>query len=190
MKYRIFLAFAALVALTACNKTDDNYVKNSQTPAKTWLTCTMVIAPEALNSFDFFAKYYDADGQVQSEQVTDWKDSQEQLSIYNTTPVKVWTKTVTVTKFPATLGLLFEAKPKEGIDTNAAYTWAWAYKRDFKVVNASNGVLYTDPQIGEGRTFNASEGRLEEYLNNGMGKLFNCIYTIQSNGTFTTSQWQ
>ena len=190
MKHRIIWAVAALVVLTACTKEEKNPV-NSNVIAKASMGCTLKVATEALNSFDFFVKYYDADGKEKSEQVVDWKDSKENLtSLYLSQPAKEWTKTVAVTKFPATLGLFFEAKPKDGIDTNAAYEWLWSYRRVFNTTNAAGGVLYSDPNLGSESHFAVLEGKLEEDFNAGRGRLLNIIYTIQGDGTITTSKWQ
>lgn len=190
MKYRIILAVVALVVLTACTKEEKDSV-NSNVIAKASMECTLMVATEALNSFDFFVKYYDADGKEKSEQLVDWKDSKEKLTLFDISqPAKEWTKTVTVSEFPATLGLFFEAKPKDGIDTNAAYEWLWGYRRVFNTTKATGGVLYSDPDLGSESRFAVQEGKLEEALNAGRGRLLNFIYTVQSGGTITTGKWQ
>lgn len=185
----LMCGFVLTTGFTACGDDDENYQKNSNIPTKTSMDCTLKVDAEALNSFDFFVSYYDDNGKVQTEQMV-WKDSKTNLEVINLSkPAKEWKKTVTITKLPSTLGLLFEVKPKAGIDTNAGYNWLWGYNMILMAMNANGGVI-TDKMWGHENIFTIPEGMFEEIFNNGRGGLLNEIYTFQSNGAITTSKWE
>lgn len=74
------------------------------------MDCILKISAESLVSFDFFVKYYNAEGTIQSEKVA-WTDAASENGI----EYKQWKKLVT-TSLPSTLGMYFEIKPKEDID--------------------------------------------------------------------------
>lgn len=185
MKLRIILAAAALMALTAC--TTEGTVKRQKT-AKVEMICTLKVAAEVPNSYDFFVKYYDADGNIQSEQIV-WKDSPKNIVYIESEPAKEWTKTVSTTKLPATLGLFFEVKSKDGVDLNAADEWVWGNNVLFRASNSTGGVFLTIPRIAES-VFKVGKDQQEENPKAVESVLFNSIFAFQSDGTYTESMWQ
>lgn len=66
------------------------------------MDCILKISAESLVSFDFFVKYYNAEGTIQSEKVV-WTDAASENGI----EYKQWKKLVT-TSLPSTLGMYFE----------------------------------------------------------------------------------
>ena len=119
------------IVFTACGSDDDNDTKpQKDLPA----TCEMVVKlltdDETLTSFDFYFKYYDANGQVQSEKVV----FDEKLTSLGQ---RSYSKKVTA-KLPAMLGGLYEAKLKDGVDLSVKHTYSRGYEIRFASYTAAN----------------------------------------------------
>ena len=160
---------------TACSKSNNND-PIVIIPAKTTMSCTLKVESNALNSFDFFASYYDNNGKVQTIQVP-WVDSKTELVLINkSAPAKEWTIDVARTKLPATHGVLFKVKPKE---VNMVY-----YGMD-----ARDGVII-DKNWSNESSFNIPEGKMDETFKSGEVILLNNLVTFQTDGSLTNGKWQ
>ena len=116
---------------TACGSDDDDNdnKKPVDAPTSGVMDCTLYTTDESLASFDYYVKYYDESGKIQSEKVV-WSDQTNQQG------KRTWTKKV-VAKLPATLGILFEIKAKDGLDPNGQYILSRGYDITFTSKTAS-----------------------------------------------------
>ena len=170
---------------TACSSSDDddNTKKPDQdAPATGVMECTLYTNDESLASFDFFVKYYDDNGLMQSEKVA-W-DNQ-----LNNQGLRTWTKKV-VAKLPATLGILFEIKAKDGIDLEGQYRLTSGYNVTFASYTASGKIIDSYTPASSFESIQNRKGMLEEALKD-LSNHLNIIYKYDSNGKGAgTSKWE
>ena len=167
---------------TACGSDDDdNNKKPEDAPASGVMECVLYTTDESLASFDFYVKYYDENGQIQSEKVA-WSDQT------NKDGLRTWTKKV-VAKLPATLGALFEIKAKDGLDPDGQYILARGFNITFASFTASGNVIDTYTPMGYYASSRNKKGMLEDFIRE-EGRPLNIIYKYDINGIGAgTSQW-
>ena len=167
---------------TACSSDDDdnNSKKEKDAPATARMECKLYTSDESLASFDFYVKYYDANGQVQSEKIT-WSDKLDELNR------RTWTMNVTA-KLPATLGVLFEVKAKDGIDYNAKHVLARGFDITFSSYTASNYNIEFYKPASSYKSSGVKAGELESALVE-YGQVVNIIEKYDTNGKGTVSTW-
>ncbi len=190
---RLIAAFAAVLCcamtttvFTACGGDDDDNgnKKPVDAPTSGEMDCTLYTSDESLASFDFYVKYYDESGNLQSEQVV-WsgKTTMDGLS------VRTWTKKV-VAKLPATLGILFEAKAKDGLDPNGQYILSRGYDITFTSKTASGNRIDISPLNKNYSSSRNKVSMLEEVLKE-KGRPLDIIYKFDVNGKGTkTGTWE
>ena len=169
---------------TACSSSDDddNNKKSEQDATKYGvMECTLYTSDESLASFDFFVKYYDDNGQVQSEKVA-WDEKLDSEGL------RTWTKIVTA-KLPATLGVFFEMKPKDGIDPEAQHIFAGGYRMFFRSTTSTNKVISSYGPIGDYKSSGNKKGEFEDALKK-HSCVLDIIYQYDINGKGTASKWE
>ena len=179
----LFCAMTTTV-FTACGSDDDDNdnKKPVDAPTSGVMDCTLYTTDESLASFDYYVKYYDESGKIQSEKVV-WSDQTNQQG------KRTWTKKV-VAKLPATLGILFEIKAKDGLDPNGQYILSRGYKIEFMSLTASGKTIDTYIPIAFDETSRNKAGMLEEMLEE-KGRPLDIIYKYDVNGKGTgTSKWE
>jgi hypothetical protein len=171
---------------TACSSDDgdNNNKKPVDPPTSGEMECKLYTTDESLASFDFYVKYYDESGNIQSEKLV-WTDQTNLDDVI----VRVWTKKV-VAKLPATLGILFEIKAKDGLDPNGQYILSRGYDITFTSKTASGNridIFAPNKKFSSGRN---SVGMLEEVLKE-KGRPLDIIYKFDANGKgLGTSKWE
>jgi hypothetical protein len=187
---KILMTWAAVLCcamtttvFTACNNDDDNN-KPVDAPATGEMECKLYTTDESLASFDYYVKYYDESGNIQSEKLV-WTDQTNLDDVI----VRVWKKKV-VAKLPATLGILFEAKAKDGLDPNGQYILSRGY--DIQFISFTESGKSIDMFIPTGRYNSLGikgselEDKLKEY-----GRPLDIIYKYDINGKGTkTDTWE
>ncbi len=169
---------------TSCGGDDDNG-NNNQPPVDVAVSaemeCALYTTEQSLAAFDFYVKYYDENGNIQSEKVV-WSEQN------NADGKREWTKKV-VQKLPATLGVLFEIKPKDGIDLNAQYIISRGY--DIKITSRTASGKAIDQYIGkDDRSFRNRPGLLMDILRT-EGRPLDIILNYNANGIRVgSSTWQ
>ncbi len=167
---------------TACGSDDDDNNKPVDVPATGEMKCTLFTSDESLASFEYYVKYYDESGKIQSEKVV-WSDQTNQQGL------RTWTKNV-VAKLPATLGILFEIKAKDGLDPNTQYIQSCGYNIQFMSLTASGKSIDLYNPSGRENTFGVKGSELEDKLKE-YGRPLNIIYKYDINGNGTgTSKWE
>ena len=170
------------IVFTACGSSDDDdNNKQSEQDATKYgvMECTLYTSDESLASFDFFVKYYDDNGQVQSEKVT-WDEK------LNSQGLRTWTKKSTA-KLPATFGVLFEMKPKDGIDPAAQHIFAGGYNMFFRSTTSTDKVISSYGPIADYKSSRNKKGEFEDALKENSCVL-NIIYQYDINGKGTASK--
>ena len=171
---------------TACSSDDgdNNNKKPVDLPTSGEMECKLYTTDESLASFDFYVKYYDESGNIQSEKLV-WTDQTNLDDVI----VRVWKKKV-VAKLPATLGILFEAKAKDGLDPNGQYILSRGY--DIQFISFTESGKSIDMYIPTGRYNSLGikgselEDKLKEY-----GRPLDIIYKFDANGKgLGTSKWE
>ncbi len=190
---RLIAAFAAVLCcamtttvFTACGGDDDDNgnKKPVDAPTSGEMDCTLYTSDESLASFDFYVKYYDESGNIQSEKVV-WS-GQTNLDGLS---VRTWTKKV-VAKLPATLGILFEIKAKDGLDPNGQYILSRGYNITFTSKTASGNPIETTIPNKRYESNRNKVGMLEEMLKE-VGRPLDIIYKYDVNGKGTgPSKWE
>jgi len=170
---------------TACSSDDDNNNKKPVDPPATGeMECKLYTTDESLASFDYYVKYYDESGNIQSEKLV-WTDQTNLDDVI----VRVWKKKV-VTKLPATLGILFEAKAKDGLDPNGQYILSRGYDITFTSKTASGNPIDISPLNKNYSSSRNKVGMLEEALKE-KGRPLDIIYKFDVNGKAAgTSTWE
>ena len=170
---------------TACSSDDDDDDNNPvDAPTSGEMECTLYTSDESLDSFDFYVKYYDESGNIQSEKVV-WTDK----TYLDNLPVRKWTKKV-VAKLPATLGILFEIKEKDGLDPNGQYILSRGYDITFTSKTASGKRIDISTPNKNYKSNRNKVGLLKEMLKEN-GRALDIIYKFDVNGkTAGTSKWE
>ena len=165
---------------TACGDDDDDNTKKPQdTPATCAMDCTLYTDDETLVNFDFNVKYYDENGQVQSEKPT-WEPA-------NSEGYRTWKKKVTA-KLPASLGVLLEINAKDGLDMQKKYRITTGQKMVFTSYTTSGVLIDSYIPTYAIESLQNKEGLLEAYLNE-HSKAVDILCKYDSNGKPTTSKW-
>jgi hypothetical protein len=168
---------------TACSSDDDDNNKTSGQDATVTgeMECTLYTSDESLASFDFFVKYYDDNGQVQSEKVA-WDEKLDSQGL------RTWTKKVKA-KLPAKLGVLFEMKPKDGIDPEGQHIFARGYNIFIMSKTSSDKVISSYGPMSKYISSRNKKGEFEDALKE-HGRILDILYQFDSNGKGTASKWE
>ena len=190
---KFFITLAAVLCcamtttiFTACSSDDgdNNNKKPVDPPTSGEMECKLYTTDESLASFDFYVKYYDESGNIQSEKLV-WTDQTN----LNDVIVRVWTKKV-VAKLPATLGILFEIKAKDGLDPNGQYILSCGYDITFTSKTASGNRIDISPLNKNYSSGRNKVGMFEEALKENARPL-DIIYKYDVNGKGTgPSKWE
>lgn len=197
---KFFLMLAAVLCYLVIAKTftscTTEIVSNEPLPDNTPVTsaqmeCVLQIAEVSLVSFDFFVRYYDADGNEKSEKVV-WTDIEKQSA--SGIKYKQWTKTVTAA-LPTTLGMFFEMKPREDIDlSDPNHLHSYSYKQELTISSVrQSGATYQFKQTPAGHSASIKSSNIQGFFSNDQkpGVFANIIVTFDKNGNITrTKEWQ
>ena len=178
---KLLMMFAAVLCcamtttvITACGSDDDDDTKPDQDVAVAALMdYKFTTSQEMLQSFDLTIDYYDANGNVQTEQFTTTE----------------WKKSVKSTKFPAKLGARLKAKLKSGVDPNSRIKVDYGYAYHGYSVNAKDQVLgiMVSGDISESSTI--SIGQVNAWLDEHSDGLVKYLFTFDTKGIPTDTNW-
>ena len=159
----------------ACSDDDDNDSADKTKAVAAVMNCKMDVSDDILAALDLTVEFYDADGKVQSEKMTQ----------------KVWEKEIR-TKLPATLGARLKAKLKPDFDVTSGqkFVFAFGYSYSGYGVNAADEVVPT-PLIKAGersKTLKADE--IAEWLESQPDGIVAYLYTFDASGNATDATWQ
>ena len=164
---------------TACGSDDDDkdapkpVVDNS--PVAVVMNYEVGTTQATLNIMDIVIEYYDADGKIQNEALTQ----------------ESWKKTVQH-KLPATVGLHMKAQLKAGFDPDGSEEVKISFERSFNGYTLSatgdkTPISYNDTQAtGVGTKSNKFSGWLTEESDN----ILPVLYIYDDKGQYSTGTWK
>lgn len=164
---------AMMYLLSSCNKP-----VNPPTPEKKLeaeMTYKFRVNAKIRSCFDVTIEYYDADGQVKSEQVTDEGSFEKKVR----------------TKLPCKLGMRVLLQVKEGQDVNTMRPLAGAYTYDVMgyVVDDDDYVVSDVAQESKEVSFTIAEGKVAEWYEENKNGLVSILYAFKEDKTFSRIEW-
>ena len=155
---------------TSCGDDDnDEKTVTDDSPVAVELQYSLKVTDQMLDAMKLTAEYYDASGQLQSEQVT----------------AEQWTKTIKP-RIPASIGLRLKAVMKDGANVdgissfNLTQNWAISYTK----VSASGKQLGTGMEKDAVSATMAGD-KVAAYLDKKGNVLVNVNYDVDDKGQFT-----
>ena len=161
---------------TACGSDDDNNKPvTDTTPVAAVMDYKLETTDAMLATFDLTIEYYDADGKVQTEKMTQ----------------KSWTKKVRA-KLPATLGARLKAQLKAGVDVSTQEKVTVAYGYNFMGYAVSATDLVVGDAVGHGTntTLDMKGEKVNEWLEQHADGIVKFLYVFDAKGLPTNSSWQ
>ena len=180
--FSVFMALCAMTTLfTSCGGDDAPQQDPQYTPATARLACALLTDDATLVNFDFYVKWYDANGEVKSEKVV-WNEQKDNAGH------RICVKDVTA-KLPATLGVYCEMKLKDGVAPQAIYHIAHGYNYSFNSYTVSGGIINTGG-LGDYTEYEVDEAELAMLVSKSLLKFYNEVYQFDSKGGWSKSTWQ
>lgn len=145
---------------------------------------------ETLKAFDFFVKYYDANGEIQNKKVT-WTDIKENVkNDFSTRLDKEWSIEVT-TGLPSTLGFWIDAKPRTDVEFNDPEQLYELRIAGTCTIYSSreSGNKYKEASDDNNSTAHISAKRFEKRFASDL-PFINILCTFDKNGDLTKSKWE
>ena len=162
---------------TACGSDDDdnNTPVDNTTPVASVMDYSLTVGDDMFNYLDLTVEYYDANGKVQTEPMTQ----------------KTWTKKVSA-KLPATLGARLKAQLKFGVDvsTQEKVTVSYGYNYMGYAVSATDKVVSDVVSHGNSSSLDMRGEKVSEWLERHADGLVKFLYVFDANGQPTSSSWQ
>ena len=172
-----FCCAMTMTVFTACGSDDDdNYnPAGDTTPVGAVMEYSLETSDAMLATFDLTIEYYDANGKVQTEQMT----------------AKSWKKNVKA-KLPATLGARLKAQLKSGVDvsTQEKVTVSYGYNYMGYAVSATDKVVSDVVSHGNSSSLDMKGEKVSEWLERHADGLVKFLYVFAANGQPTSSSWQ
>jgi len=162
---------------TACGSDDEenNNPASDTTPVAAVMDYTLTVGDDMVNYLDLTVDYYDADGKVQTEPMTQ----------------KTWTKKVSA-KLPATLGARLKAQLKSGVDvsTQEKVSVAYGYNYMGYAVSATDKVVSDIVSHGTSTSLDMKGEKVSEWLERHADGLVKFLFVFDAKGQPKSSSWQ
>lgn len=174
----LMLLMMTAVALTGCGSDDDdnNTPKpDDTTPVAAVMDYSLTVGDDMLSLLNLTIEYYDADGKVQTEPLTQ----------------KSWKKSVRA-KLPATLGVRLKMQLKDGADpaSLAQFTAAYGYSYNGYAVSATDKVVGNVVNSGTDQTLAMQGDKVTTWMERHADGLVKFLYAFTANGQAVSSSWQ
>ena len=175
----LWAVLAAMCIFTTCGGDDDpdngtpNNPDNDSKLVAAAMNVSLTVGDDMFNYLDLTVEYYDADGKVQSEQLTE----------------KTWKKSMQA-KLPATLGARLKGRLKNGVDPTSiemfreSLTFAYGYY----CLNASGKDSNTFAD-GSKPDFSLEGYKLPDWIEKHGDNIVKVLYVFDANGKATESNW-
>ena len=163
------------VLFTACNKDNGGQTPEEDTkPAYAIMDYALTVGDDMLSALNLTIEYYDADGKVKTEQMTQ----------------KSWTKKVKA-KLPVTLGIRLKAQLKEGVDVSTweKFTASYGYNYNGYAVSASDLVVGNIVAHGTESTLAMKGDKVSEWLERHADGLVKFAFDFAEGGQATSRSW-
>ena len=162
--------------MTACSSSDDDGGKTSSNdPVAATMDYVLTTSNEMLDILDVTIEYYDENGKVQTEKMTNPE----------------WKKTVRA-KLPATLGARMKGQLKDGVDvtTIASFKASYGYSYMGYAVNANNQAVGAVQSNSSSSNLTMKGEKIPEFLNDKKAGIVKFLFTFDTKGNSTSASWQ
>ena len=170
----VFCCAMTMTVFTACGDDDDKPYIDNKKPVAVSMNYAFETTSETLNVFDLTIEYYDANGTVQTEQMTNTQ----------------WQKSLR-TKIPTTVGARLLIKLKDGVDVASMEKVTVSYGYEYKghPVSADNSVAGTVIGGSSGTNLTMKGDNVSEYLAKHSDGLVKYLYKYASDGNAESGSW-
>ena len=170
----VMCAITMSIMFTACGGDDDDNPNNENTPVEVVMLYSLSSNEEMRNLLDITIEYYDADGNVQTEMMTE----------------DVWSREIR-TKLPATLGTHVNYQLKDGIDINTVGNpvFTYGYELNGSAKNSKGKTICGSVFKKSGASIRLKEGKLPDWLARHSNSLVNFRFDYDVNGKVTEGSW-
>lgn len=174
----LMLLMMTAVALTGCGSDDADTgtpKPDDTTPVAAVMDYSLTVGDDMLSLLNLTIEYYDADGKVQTEPLTQ----------------KSWKKSVRA-KLPATLGVRLKMQLKDGADPAnlAQFTAAYGYSYEGYAVSATDKVVGNVVSSGTDQTLAMQGDKVTTWMERHADGLVKFLYAFTANGQAVSSSWQ
>lgn len=163
--------------MTACSSSsdDDGGKTSSNDPVAATMDYVLTTSNEMLDILDVTIEYYDENGKVQTEKMTNPE----------------WKKTVRA-KLPATLGARMKGQLKDGVDvtTIASFKASYGYSYMGYAVNANNQAVGAVQSNSSSSNLTMKGEKIPEFLNDKKAGIVKFLFTFDTKGNSTSASWQ
>ena len=162
--------------VTACGDDEGNTKYAADvTPAAEKMDYILTTSDEMLNTLNLTVEYYDANGSIQSEQMTQTE----------------WKKTVRA-KLPATHGLRLKMQVKNGVDVKSIATFRAMvnFLASYDTMNSGDGVVVKGTTITKQFTLDMPGGSIPYWVEQHANGIVSILYTFDMEGKETKGTWQ
>lgn len=172
----VMCAIVLTTVFTFCSKDDDdNKTTDDNKPTAAVMDYSLTVGDDMFNYLDLTVEYYDANGKVQSEQMTE----------------KTWKKTVQA-NLPATLGARLKMQVKSSVNpaTLEKFTEDVKYSYSVNPVNARGIELSGGKGYSNHPTLDMPDDKVTDWVERHADGLVKFLYVFDANGLVTESSWQ
>ncbi len=173
----VFCCAMGLTMFTACGSDDDDdkVQVDSNTPVAAVMEYGFEVSDDMLTVLDMTVEYYDNDGKLQKENLTQ----------------KKWVKTVKA-KLPVSLGACLKAQLKDGVDVNTieAIKVSRGYKCTAYSMTATSNIAGNVESSSNNVTLTVNGEKLTSLLSDKNGILISYLYDFADNGKVVAGSWK
>ena len=173
----VFCCAMGLTMFTACGSDDDDdkVQVDSNTPVDAVMEYGFEVSDDMLTVLDMTVEYYDNDGKLQKENLTQ----------------KKWVKTVKA-KLPVSLGACLKAQLKDGVDVNTieAIKVSRGYKCTAYSMTATSNIAGNVESSSNNATLTVNGEKLTSLLSDKNGILISYLYDFADNGKVVAGSWK
>lgn len=165
-----------VAGLTGCDKDSDDTLNNDDNkPVAAVMDYSLTVGDDMLSLLDLAIEYYDADGKVQTEALTE----------------KSWKKSVRA-KLPATLGARLKMQLKDGADPSslAKFTASYGYSYNGYAVSVTDKVVGNVVNSANDYTLSMQGDKVTAWLERHTDGLVKFLYTFDAAGKSTAASWE
>ncbi len=179
---KIMMTIAAVICcamtttvFTSCGDDDETTTSTDRTPVAAHMEYKLEVGDQMLTYFDMTVEYYDSDGTLKTEQMTQ----------------KTWSKTVRA-KLPVTLGARLKGTPKANVDLNPQekVTYAYGYYYTGYAVSSTDLVVGNIASNGVNSSYDVPSDKVAEWIQRVAGGITGFQVAFDANGKATGSTWK
>lgn len=178
---KMMMTLAAVLScatlFTACDKNNGGLTPDVEdnTPVAVMMDYSLTVGDDMLSTMDLTIEYYDANGAVKTEQMTQ----------------KSWTKSIKA-QLPATVGARLKARLKDGVDVSDRdkFTAAYGYNYNGFAVTAKDGVVGDIVNHGTSSSLDMKGDKVADWLERHADGLVKFAFDFDKDGKSSGRSWE